>query len=86
MILQCFQNEQIQYSSFPVQERIYEPSKDLEQLGNAVEVFGFVNEFQKYMVDLFSDESAEAKKFPVDAMEHSLEKIPLSWVLAVEEV
>jgi hypothetical protein len=81
-------NHQLISSSRPktLKKKRYKPSKDLEQLGNAVEVFSLVDESQKYMVDLFPDESAEAEELAVDAVEHRLQKVTLSWVLAVEQV
>ena len=62
------------------------PPKNLEELADSVEVFRLVNEAEEDVVDLLPDEGSETQEFAVDSMETGLEEIPLSRVLAVEQL
>ena len=60
--------------------------KNLKELADSVEVFRLINEAEEDVVDLLPDEGSESQEFAVDSMETGLEEIPLTRVLAVEQL
>lgn len=62
------------------------PSQDLQQFTNTVEMFGFVDETQENIVDLFSYEGAQSQEFTVDTMKHSFKKVTFAWIFRVKEL
>lgn len=62
------------------------PSQDLQQFTNTVEMFGFVDETQENIVDLFSYEGAQSQELPVDTMEHSFKEVTFTWIFRVEKL
>lgn len=71
----------LEWQCKPVDDR----AENLQQLGNAVEAFGFVNKLEEDVVDGPADIRAEIEKFAVDAMERRFQKVALSWVFRVEQ-
>lgn len=49
-------------------------------------MFGFVNETQENIVDLFSNEGAQSQELSVDAMEHGFQKVAFARVFRVEKL
>lgn len=49
-------------------------------------MFGFVDETQENIVDLFSYEGAQSQEFTVDTMEHSFKKVTFARIFRVEEL
>jgi hypothetical protein len=68
------------------QQSTNSPSQDLQQFTYTVEVFGFVNETQENIVDLFSNEGAQSQEFSVDTMKHSFEKVTFARIFRVKEL
>lgn len=48
-------------------------------------MFGFVDETQENVVDLFSYEGAEAQEFSVNTMKHSFQKVTFTRIFRVEQ-
>ena len=46
----------------------YLPSHDFQQLGDAIELFRFVDELEEDVADGAADKGTQAQKFAVDAM------------------
>jgi len=40
----------------------------------------------EYVVDLLSDVSSKAEKFPVNSMQDGFEKIPLTWIFTIKQL
>ncbi len=67
-------------------EPVDDGPEDLQELAHPVEVFRLVDELQEKVVYLLPDEGPEPEELPVDPVQHRLQKVPLSRVLAVEEL
>lgn len=48
-------------------------------------MFGFVDEAQENVVDLFSYEGAEAQEFSVNTMKHSFQKVTFARIFRIEQ-
>lgn len=73
--------QKIDFASFEVAL----PSQDLQQLANAIEMLGFIDETQENVVDLFSYEGAQSEKFPVNTMKHRFQEVTFARIFRVEE-
>jgi len=61
-------------------------AQDLEQLGNAIETFGLVDELEKDVVDGAANIGPKIEEFAVDAMKSSLQKVPLPWIFGIKQL
>jgi hypothetical protein len=61
-------------------------TKNLEQFGNTVESLRFVGELEKNIVDGPSNKRSEVKEFSVDAVEGSLQEVPLAGILGIKQL
>lgn len=66
-------------------EAIDDGAKDLEQLRNAVESLGLVDELKEDVVDGSSDEGAEIEEFAVDSVECGFQKVSFSGIFRIEK-
>jgi len=66
-------------------ETIDNRAENLQELGDAVEAFCFVDELEEDVVDGTANIRAEVEEFAVDAMQRRFQKVALSWVLRVEQ-
>lgn len=48
------------------------PAQNFQQLADPIEVFGFINKAQKYVIDLFTYESPKPQEFSINTMQHGL--------------
>lgn len=67
-------------------ESVDDGAKNLKQLGNAIEAFGFIGELEKDVVDGSSNEGAQVEEFSINAMEGRLQKVSFARILRVEQL
>ena len=67
-------------------EAIDDGAHDLEQLREAVVVLGLVDERVEHVVDALPDEGAQRQELAVQTMQHRLQEIALTRVLAIKQV
>lgn len=71
----------LQGQSEPVDDR----PKNFEELSNAIESLGLVNELEEDVVDGAANVRAEVEEFSVYAMESCLQKVAFSGIFGVEQ-
>lgn len=67
-------------------ESVDDRTKDLQQLGNAVEPFCLVGELEKDVVDGAADEGPQVEELAVDAVQGRLQEVPFPRIFGVEQL
>jgi hypothetical protein len=61
-------------------------AENLQEFGDPIVSFGFVDELEEDVVDGASDEGTEIEEFAIDTVERRLQKVSFTGIFAVKQI